>query len=134
MSLPGAATWAAKGIVLLYQVITPVGVRDFQSLKDEFPLPPQMKFGYMQLRHALQAQFVDGFPNTQILSLVDVITGVDPAKLISTLYIAIRARSVVRIIDTAKIRWEEDIGPIDDTDWDEILENTKSFSEGFRSV
>lgn len=127
-SLPGAARLAAKGIVFLHQVITPSGVRDFQSLCVEFQLPMHMLFNFRQMKHALQAQFVDGFPKPQLLSLVGVITGVDPAKLISTLYVVLRACSVAGIIDTVKLRWEEDIGPVDDSDWNEVLENVKKVS------
>lgn len=131
MRLPGMSTWAAKGIMFLFQVIIPPqGVISFQSLREEFELPPHMLFSYMQLRHALYTQFDDGFPNTQMLPMVDVITGTDPAKLISILYSIIRTRTIAGIIKTAKIRWEEDIGPIDDSDWDEILENVKKASPG----
>lgn len=128
MHMPSATAWAAKGITFLFQVITPLGVKNFQSLKEEFELPPHMLFSYMQLRHALNAQFTDGFPNTQMLPMVEVIIGEEPAKLISSLYSILRTRSVARIIDKAKVRWEEDIGPIDDSDWEEIIENVKKTS------
>lgn len=79
-----------------------------------------MIFRYIQLSHAHQTQFADGFPNPQTIPLVDVIIVADPAKLISTLYNILRTGSVARILDTAKIRWEEDIGPVDNSDWDEV--------------
>lgn len=63
-----------------------------------------------------------------MLSLVEVITGAEPSKLISTLYLALRARSVADIVNTAKNRWEGDIGPVEDEDWDEVLENVKKTS------
>lgn len=86
ISLPNAIAWVAKGIMFLFQVITPLGVKSFQSLREEFELPSHMLFSYMQLRHALRSQFADGFPNPQMLSMVDVITGADPTKLISILF------------------------------------------------
>lgn len=39
MRMWGATTWATKGIVYLFQVISPLGIRSFQSLQDEFELP-----------------------------------------------------------------------------------------------
>lgn len=87
-----------------------------------------MKFRYIQLRHALGTQFAEGLPSPQVLPMVDVIIGNDPLKLISSLYSIIRTRTVARVIDTARIRWEMDIGPVDDSDWDEILENVKQTS------
>lgn len=87
-----------------------------------------MFFRYLQIRHALRAQFANGFPNPQTLPIVDVITGADPSKLISTLYNILRTRSVSRIIDMARTRWEDDVGPIEAWDWDEILENNKKVS------
>lgn len=128
LHIPAATLWATKGITYLFQVLTPLGVRHFQALREEFDLPAHMLFNYMQLRHALRAQFTDGFPNTQTLPIVEVITGEEPAKLISNLYNIIRARSIARIIDRAKNRWEEDIGPIEDSDWEEALENVKKSS------
>lgn len=35
LSIPGVEIWPSKGILYLHQVITPLGVRNFQSLKDE---------------------------------------------------------------------------------------------------
>lgn len=86
-----------------------------------------MQFSYMQLRHALQTQFANGLPNPQMLPLIDIITGSNPEKLISTLYTTLRNRAIARIVDTARVRWETDIGPIDDSDW-EGLENVRKTS------
>lgn len=87
-----------------------------------------MTFRYLQLKHALHAQFTDGFPNTQTLPLVEVFIGADPSKLISTFYNILRTRSMARIIETSRIRWEVDIGPVEDSDLEEVLENTKMAS------
>lgn len=38
--IPDVDIWASKGILYLHQVITTLRVRNFQSLKDEFELPP----------------------------------------------------------------------------------------------
>lgn len=90
--------------------------------------PPHMQFSYMQLKHAIQTQFAHSLPNPQMLPLVDIITGTNPEKLISTLYTTLRTRLVAKIVDIARIRWEEDVGPIDDSDWEDILENVKKTS------
>lgn len=127
-SLPGAARWAAKGIVFLFQVVTLFGVRHFQTLCEEFDLPPNMQFSYLQLKHALQTQFASGFPDSQMIPVVDVITGSNPEKLISTLYTTLRNRETARIIDTARFKWEADLGQIDINDWEVILENVRKTS------
>lgn len=57
LSIPGTSIWASKGILYLHQVITPLGVRSFQTLQGEFDLPSYMIFRYAQMHHALQAQF-----------------------------------------------------------------------------
>lgn len=60
--------------------------------------------------------------------MLGIILGDDPSKLISLLYYTIRQRGVAAASHKAKTQWEQDIGPIDDADWNEILEGTKTVS------
>lgn len=60
--------WASTGVIYLHQVLTPTGMRPFQSLKEEFEIPSYVLFRYLQLRHALQTQFRE-FPHSTKLTL-----------------------------------------------------------------
>lgn len=51
--VPDPALWALYGIMYLS------GPKTFQALKEEFSLPNHLLFRYLQLRHAVQAQFTN---------------------------------------------------------------------------
>lgn len=54
--------------------------------------------------------------------------GEESQKLISGLYYTIRIPRILSVIQKAKLGWERNVGYINDTDWDEILENVKMTS------
>lgn len=56
---PDPTIWALYGVIYLSQVMTDTGPKTFQALKGELALPNYLLFRYLQLRHALQAQFTN---------------------------------------------------------------------------
>lgn len=85
-----------------------------------------MYFRYLQLRHALLAQDRGGgIPAPVRLPLLDIIIGDNPSRLISALYLELRTNTNTFVSDRAKRRWERDVGPLEESDWDDILDTTK---------
>ena len=110
-SFSDSTVWATHGIIYLHQVLSNSRIKQFQVLKEEYKLPDQIAFKYLQLRHALKTQL----PNMVVSDsppVLDVIMGEEPSKLISTLYLKIRNRSSNAIAQKAKMEWEKDIGPM----------------------
>lgn len=60
--------------------------------------------------------------------VVGIILGADSTKLISNVYYALRIHRSHKVSQSTKENWEQDIGPIDNTDWEEILEGVKTAS------
>lgn len=123
--LSDSIVWATYGIINIHQVLSDARLKQFQVLKEEYTLPNQMAFKYLQLRHALKTQI----PNMEVVSdsppVLDVILGEEPSKLILTLYLQIRNSRSNATAQKAKMEWEKDIGPIGEEDWDEIMEGTR---------
>lgn len=127
-TVPEPQLWTAYGILYLSQVLTETGPKTFQTLKEEFSLPNHLLLWYLQLRHTVRAQFANITVTLDTPPVLDILFGPDLTKLISNLYYTIRLYRVHKVSQTAKIAWEQDIGPIDNSDWDEILEGVKTAS------
>lgn len=125
-NVPDPNIWAKHRIIYLHQVMTNERPKSFQTLKEEYSIPQHMVFIYLQLCHALRAQFRDNATTLEHPQVLDVIMGPEPQKLISNLYYTIRLPRITTVIQKAKIEWEKDVGDISNTDWDEILENVKT--------
>lgn len=95
-----------------------------KELKREFNLPQNMFFIYLQLRHALEAQFRNHPLEWKEAPLFQSILQVGPTKgLISKIYgqISKDVNSGGKL-HTERARWEEDIGVITQEQWKRILE------------
>ena len=112
------------GIKRLRQLYKGDSCRKFQDLREEFNIPQHSFFTYLQVGHALEAQF-----RTQTLvwnetPLFQNLVKVGPTKgPISEIY-----RQIIKKINTGsnllkvRERWEEDIGEISQEQWKKILE------------
>lgn len=58
-TVPDPQVWTRHGVKTLRHVMPEGRLLPFEGLKDKFGLPPWMYFRYLQLRHALRAQFPD---------------------------------------------------------------------------
>lgn len=120
-SIPDSTVWDLHGIIYLHQVLSTSGPKTFQTLKEEFMLPNHLLFIYLQLHHAIRAQLVNLEVTIDPPPVLNIIMGEDPSKLISNVYSILRLQKTITVAQTAKNAWEQDVGPINDTDWDEIL-------------
>ena len=102
--------WASYGILFLSQVMSGTGPKSYNRLREEFSLPPQLHFRYLQLRHALRAQMGSDGIEVSSPQVLDVIFGKDSAKLTSNCYYVIRRRRTNKIMQVAKLKWERDLG------------------------
>lgn len=102
--------WMARRVIYLSQLIAGGAVKTFQALKEEFDLPNHMFFRYLQVRHALQSQFSASIPILESGTLVDVILGEDPKKLISILYNQLLLPLATAHAYQLKSKWEADLG------------------------
>lgn len=126
--IPDPAIWANYGIIYLHQVMTNSRPKTFQSLKEDYSIPHQLMFRYLQLRHALRSQVRDESCNLDCPQILYIIMGSESQKLISNLYYSIRLPRINEVVQKAKIRWERDVGAVSDSDWEELLENVKTTS------
>ena len=127
-TIPDPGVWASYGILFLSQVMSGTGHKSYNRLREEFSLPHQLHYRYLQLRHALRAQMGPDSVEVSSPQVLDVIFGKDSAKLTSNCYYVIRRRRTSKIMQVAKWKWERDLGPIEDTEWEEILEGVKTVS------
>lgn len=101
-SIPDTVLWASKGMLYLYQVLKP--------WKRNLP------------------QFPETVHTMRSLSLIDIITSLEPSKLISALYNALCSPTSNLVVDRAKPWWMSDIEPLEESEWDALLEGTKLVS------
>lgn len=128
LTLPGRSMWLARGVRTLSDVYQDNTLKSFQQLKDDFVLPNSMHFRYLQLRHALLTQFHDGSPNLEQLDILHIIVGQDSSKLISIFYNALIRPTAVTLAYGLKNRWAEDVGELEDDEWEDALDNCKAVS------
>lgn len=119
LHLPDRDLWITSGVVYLADMYSGDILKSFQQLKDDFGLANSMHFQYLQLRHALQTQFRESPPNLEQLDILDVITGSEPQKLISTFYSCLMHPTAAALAYQLKDRWVKDVGEIEEDEWEE---------------
>lgn len=120
--LTDSSLWQDCGVVYLGQIINSAGIKSFQSLKEEFTLPDNMLFRYIQLRHAFVSQFGVAGPEIPDFSIPAHLMNSDSKGIISLLYncfLTYRSESVVL---RSKTKWESHVGAISKEDWEDALE------------
>lgn len=126
--IPDSTIWALHGIIFLHQILSSFGLKPFQTLKEEYKLPNHLTFKYLQLRHAIRSQL----PNMEIEMepplVLNIVIGEEPSELILNFYSTLRLKRTIAITQKAKIAWEQEVGPIDDADWYEILKGVETVS------
>ncbi|XP_073453831.1 uncharacterized protein [Aquarana catesbeiana] len=114
---------------LKYAMLFPARLRVEEDGRAQFFEDPEAAAAwYLQLRHALRSQtrhLTGSIAHPQVL---EIILGEESQKLISGLYHTIRIPEILSVIQKAKSTWERNVGAIDDTDWDEVLENFNQYS------
>lgn len=122
--LQHADRWKRHGIFYLTQVISNGKLLSFETLREKYGLPQHMQFYYMQLRHAFIAQsttsewHMDPNPILSQLKTAEISKG-----FISQCYSTLSSKYLSKHPLTIKRKWEADIGPLDEDQWEEALQS-----------
>lgn len=92
----------------------------FDSLRDEFQLPSQMFFRYLQLRHAVQAQFPDGV-SLESHGVEKFLISKSADRILSSLYLQISSGGSSGGTKLFQ-RWKADFPAMMDDDWEEGIQ------------
>lgn len=103
-------------------MISETGPKTYQELKTKFALLNFILFRYLQMLHALHAQFPESFHQLPSLPILDAILGSDPKKLISIFYNDLLTPLATVLTYRLKTRWSRDAGEMEDENRAEILE------------
>lgn len=120
--------WLERGILYLHHVWSNGTLKNFDTLKEEFHLANNMVFRFLQLRHAIQAQFPQPPPRSAPNPLIAIIKDTDPKKLISCFYNMLTIPIATKITYGLKSRWERDLGNLENEEWEEALDTCKEVS------
>lgn len=97
-------------------------IKSFAQLSEEFEIPRQRFFQYLQLRHAIQVQAHTSefkFNNSKIILLLK--KEGKKQVLLSKLYETLNNKFKEKVAVPARIQWERDLGPLSDAQWSEAL-------------
>lgn len=128
LKVPNPELWLHYGVGFLSDVYSDNMLKSFQQLKTDFDLPNTMLFCYLQLRHALSAQFGGIPPDVEQIDVPYIMLGSDHCKLISGFYNSLLRPTAVSIAYKLKDIWSGDVGELEDDEWEDALENCKKVS------
>lgn len=115
--------WETKGIVKLVQLYNGSTLKTFSSLKEEFDVPNHSYYNYLQIRHALRAQFGEPGPSWSLSPILQRLCSSDGSGgFIAEMYPHI-CKGSMEGPEKLKCRrkWEEDLGTIPDEQWIKVL-------------
>lgn len=121
--LPDTQVWRSCGVTKLEHLYNDDVFASFEQLQTKCELPRSYFFRYLQLRHALSAQFPA--PRLRISSypLIGILRSQGPRGLISALYTHLIMSKVSHNPLPALNRWKERIPSIDDDTLQDIMES-----------
>lgn len=120
--LPDIGLWQECGVHYLGQIITSAGLKTFHSLKEEFSLPNNMLFRYIQMRHAFNSQFGRSGPEIPDFSIPAHLLNSNSKGIISLLYNCFLRYRSEAVVLRSRTKWETLVGAISDEDWEDALE------------
>lgn len=103
----------------LSQVVQRETMISFAGMIELWNIPGSYAFRYMQLAHALSAQFPQGFPQLIRSGLEQITRRRLGKKLISTIYIHLFSENCI-IRYKLRARWMRDVPKLDEENWEEI--------------
>lgn len=114
--------WSDRGITAI-KVLYDNGIfMPFAVLSAKFQLPASHLFRFFQVRHFVQRNYPD-FPNLPPETLVDTLLKVNPNQrgAISHIFKALDS-TLSNFPQKTRDLWEQDLGHIEEDQWDQILE------------
>lgn len=95
LSIPDPAIWARYEIKIMQHIMPECRLLSYDELKDTFQLPARMFFHYLQLRHAIQAQFPDDVRlESHMVERFLILANAD--RILSSLYLRMPCGTTVR--------------------------------------
>ena len=125
--LQGFIDWERWGIKYISQLYDGGVFREFQSLRAEFALPNTFFFQYLQLRHAISVQAkTSTWELTRPIMLMKLTMTPSRKGQISSVYSTLLGHVSMAMTLKCRTGWGEDIGDINDKEWNTILGNVPS--------
>lgn len=120
LTVPDPALWARYEIKVVQQVMSQGRIISYDTLRDTFQIPSKMFFRYLQLRHAIQAQFPEGV-TVQSHGVEKLLISKNVDRTLPSLYFAIAG------VGSDKggrlyIKWRGDIPDLAEDDWEEGIQ------------
>lgn len=125
MSVPDPVIWARFGITTLKHIFKDGSLLSFDHLKQDFDLPNNMFFRYLQLRHAVRAQFAHPVV-LESHSVESFLVSKNADRILSSLYLRISCRDKKRML-TLYQKWQQDIPDLPEEDWEEDIQQYSPF-------
>lgn len=117
-------TWERHGIYKLVQLFDGNTLKSFTELRQEYGIPNETFYCYLQIRHALDRQFRNcPLEWCKTLLLNKIVRTSSTKGLISAIYGQMIDRmTMLQMLSGTRERWEADVGEIADDQWSRILE------------
>lgn len=115
--------WDRQGIHCLIQLYKAGRLKSFQELVVEYAISNRSFYRYLQIRHALKAQFGGKAPVwCEMSSLRKLINAASTKGLISDIYGSLNVSAQEGMAENKnRIKWEADVGPLSDDQWEYVL-------------
>lgn len=121
--LGGAPFWEALGILTLKQLYSCNALQSFSQLREHFDIPHRDFYKYLQLRHALEAQWDANRLPISSYPLIGIIRSRGPGGLISTIYSYLITEKVIQNPLPVVDRWRSVIPDLTPEIVSDILES-----------
>ena len=128
ISIPNTNIWSEHGIYYLHHLFSNGTLKNFERLQNEFLLPNSLLFQFLQVHHAVQAQFTQPLPQSSPNVVMAIVKGEDPRRLISDFYVMLLTPSSTVLAYNLRPRWEREVGLLEDEEWSEALDACKTVS------
>ena len=122
VKVPDGSCWAKYGVKYAHQLFRDGVFRSFADLKTEYGVPNAFFFRYLQLRHAVTAQYGGGVVALSPSKMEKVLTDGDHSQLISKYYFVLLTSSSPRM-ERVRAQWQANIPSLTEESWSEALES-----------
>lgn len=129
LKLRGFEEWAVKGVQTVAHLQTGGILKSFEVLQADFGIPRHWFYQFLQLRHAFNAQAQIGDLRPQSEPCLDALLQSACTKgVISMIYKALLLKFLEMHPLLIRERWESEVGPLSDAQWDTVLSQTPTLS------
>lgn len=120
--LEGFGLWQTQGLRHVEQLFWNDKIKSFAQISEEFGIPRQRFFQYLQLRHAFHVQARISVFKLNVSKITILLKKRDQKKgLISEIYEILQCKFKETVAVPARSQWERDLGALTDAQWSEVL-------------